>query len=108
MLWRATLLWLCALVFFFALHAKVAVYNNGTPAKVTPSTASKLWLSGQKMEAQAPQSTGLVLFWIAFSCLFSLNLHRAPKVRSAIARPLPNDLRLRHLHRFLRPPPFQS
>ena len=24
-LWRATLLWLCALVFFFALHAKLAV-----------------------------------------------------------------------------------
>ena len=39
---------LCVLVFMFALHAKTAVYNGGAPAKVTPSTASKLWLNGQK------------------------------------------------------------
>lgn len=108
MLWRATLLWLCALVFFFALHAKVAVYNGGAPAKVTPSTASKLWLSGQKMEAQSLPCTGVILFWIAFTCLFSLYLHREPKVRSAFVIPLPNNLRLRHLSRFLRPPPSQN
>jgi hypothetical protein len=106
-LWRATLLWLCALVFFFALHAKLAVYTGGAPAKVTPSTASKLWLSSQKMETQTPQSTGVVLFWIAFTCLFGLYLHREPKVRSAELTPPPNDLKLRHLRRFLRPPPSQ-
>jgi hypothetical protein len=108
MLWRATLLWLCALVFFFALHAKTAVYNGGTPAKATPSTASKLWVSGQKMEAQTLQSPGIVLFWIAFTCLFSLYLHSGPKVCSAVVIPPSNDLRLRHLRRFLRPPPFQD
>ena len=51
-LWRGLLLMLCALVFMFALHAKTAVYNGSAPAKVTPSTASKLWLNGQKMEVQ--------------------------------------------------------
>ena len=107
-LWRATLLWLCALVFFFALHAKTAVYNGGSPAKATPSTASKLWLSGQKMEAQTLQSAGVVLFWIAFTCLFSLYLHRQPRVLSAVVIPSPNNLRLRYLHRFLRPPPSQN
>jgi hypothetical protein len=107
-LWRVTLLWLCALVFFFALHAKTAVYHGGAPAKVTPSTASKLWLSQQKMEAQTLQPTGVVLFWIAFTCLFSLNLQREPRVRSVVVIASPNDLRLRYLHRFLRPPPFQN
>lgn len=107
-LWRVTLLGLCALVFFFALHAKIAVYNGGAPAKATPSTASKLWISGQKMEAQTLQSAGVVLFWIAFTCLFSLLLHREHKVRSVVLVPPPNDVRLRHLHRFLRPPPFQN
>jgi hypothetical protein len=106
-LWRATLLWLCALVFFFALHAKLAVYTGGVPAKATPSTASKLWVSGQKMETQTPQPTGVVLFWIAFTCLFGLYLHRAPKVRRIVLTPPPNNLRSWQLHRFLRPPPDQ-
>ncbi len=108
LLWRVTLLWLCALVFFFALHAKTAVYNGGAPAKATPSTASKLWLSGQKMEAQTPLSPGVVLFWIAFTCLFSLYLLHEPKVRSAVVVRSPDNLRLWQLHRFLRPPPFQN
>lgn len=107
-LWHATLLWLCALVFFFALHAKLAVYNGSAPVKATPSTASKLWVSGQKMESHTPQPTGVILFWIAFTCLFGLYLHRQPKLRSVVLTPPPNDLRLRHLHRFLRPPPNQN
>lgn len=107
-LWRVTLLWLCALVFFFALHAKTAVYNGAAPAKVTPSTASKLWVGQQKMEVQKLPSANVILFWIAFTCLFSLYLHREPKVRSAVVIAPPNNLRLRHLQRFLRPPPFQN
>ncbi len=102
------LLVLCALVLFFAFHAKLAVYNHGAPIQVTPSTASKLWLSSQKMEAQTLESASALLFWIAFSCFFSLYLHREPKVRAAFVAPLPQSVPLRYLHRFLRPPPLQA
>ncbi len=107
-LWRATLLVLCALVFFFALHAKTAVYNNGAPAKITPATSLKLWLSGHKMESETLESASVVLFWIAFTCLFGLLLHQEPKVHSVFITPPPSNLPLRHLHRFLRPPPVRN
>ena len=46
-LWRTLAVLVCALVFFFALHAKTSIYN-GSGVNVTPSTSSKLWLGGQK------------------------------------------------------------
>jgi hypothetical protein len=105
---RAMLLVLCALVLFFAFHAKLAIYDGGAPVKITPSTASKLWLSSQKMEAQTLESASAILFWIAFSCLFSLYLRREPRVSAVLAVPPPRYFALRYLHRFLRPPPAQS
>jgi len=105
---RSLLLTLCVLVFMFALHAKTAVYDGGAPAKVTPSTASKLWLSGQKMEVQSVDSDSGVLFWMAVLCLIGLYLHRELRVRSAFLTPPPRNLPLRQMHRFLRPPPVQA
>ena len=107
-LWRALLLTLCVLVFMFALHAKTAVYNGGAPAKATPSTASKLWLNGQKMEVPSVDSSGGMLFWMAVLCLVGLYLHRELRVRSAFLAPPPRNLPLRQMHRFLRPPPVQA
>lgn len=96
---------LCALVFLFALRAKTLVYNGGAPAKVTPSTASKLWLSGHKMEVRSTDSGNSILFWMAVLCLFQLFLCREPGVQSVFQTPPPTDLSRRYLHRFLRPPP---
>ncbi len=104
-LWRAMSVAFCALVFFFALHAKTAAYNRGALAKLTPSTASKLWLSGQKMEAQLFATGSEVLLWMAVFCLFEPYFPRDPRVRSAFLAPPPRNLPLRFLHRFLRPPP---
>jgi hypothetical protein len=106
-LWRTVALVFCALVFFFALHAKTAVYE-GSAAKVTPSTASKLWESGQKLEPPTlKSSTGTVLFWMAAICLLSLYFHNERLAQSVFVVPAPTDRSLRHLNRFLRPPPFQ-
>jgi hypothetical protein len=105
---RALLLMLCALVFLFALRAKTAVYNGGAPVKVTPSTASKLWLSGQKMEVRSVDSGSATLFWMAVLCLFTLYLHREPRVQSVFLIPPPTDRSRQYLHRFLRPPPVRS
>ena len=82
MRWRAQLIMLCALVFMFALHAKTSVYSGTGPAKVTPSTASKLWLSGQKMEVQSVDSGSGMLFWMAVLCLVGLYLHRELRARA--------------------------
>ena len=104
-LWRALAIAFCALVFFFALHAKTAVYSGGASAKLTPSTACKLWPSGQKMEAQSFSAGGGVLFWMSVLCLFGPFFRREPRVNSAFLAPPPYYLPLRYLHRFLRPPP---
>jgi hypothetical protein len=105
---RVLLLALCALVFMFAWRAKTEVYNGGAPAKVTPSTASKLWVSGQKMEVQSVDSSSGVLFWMAILCLVGLYLHRELRVQSAFLTPPPRNLPQRQVYRFLRPPPAQA
>ncbi len=107
-LWRALSVAFCVLVFFFALHAKTAVYNGGAPAKLTPSTASKLWTSGQKMELRSFAVGSGVLLCMALFCLFELYFRREPRVCNAYLVPPPSNLRLRHLHRFLRPPPVSA
>ena len=104
-LWRTPMLALCGLVFFFALHAKIAVYNGGAPLKVTPSTASKLWVSGQKLQLPAVDSSSSAIFWMTVLCLWGLYLQRERRVQRAFLTPRPNNLTLRHLHPFLRPPP---
>jgi len=96
------------LVFFFAFHAKTAVYNGGIPAKVTPSTASKLWLCGQKMQVQSLETTSDMLFWTAALYLLGLNLQPEHGVPSLLLTPPLRNLPLRHLNRFLRPPPIQD
>jgi hypothetical protein len=107
-LWRAVAVAFCILVFFFALHAKTAVYTGGA-AKMTPSTSSKLWLSGHEVRVQSVDliSSG-VLFWMTVLFLFRLYIYRGPQVRSAFATPPPRRLPLQQLHLFLRPPPVQN
>jgi hypothetical protein len=108
-LWHVLLVMLCALVFFFALHAKTAVYNGGASVKLTPSTASKLWLNGQKMEVQSVEASGSALFWMAALCLFGAYFRREPALRSVFLAPSPRHLSLQFTGRFLRPPPrFQA
>lgn len=98
----------CVLVFFFALHAKTAVYGGAARAHETPSTASKLWVSGQKMEARVVPPESAPLFWAVFLGLLGLCLLSQPRVQNVLVVPSPSNLRLRHLRRFLRPPPAQS
>jgi hypothetical protein len=100
---------LCGLVFFFALHAKIAVYNGGAvPVKATPSTASKLWLNGQKLQVPSVDSSSSAIFWMTVLCLWGLYLQREGRVQSAFLTPPPSNLVLCHLHPFLRPPPVQA
>ena len=97
----------CALVFLFAYHAKTAVYGPST-AKITPVTASKLWVSSQKMEPTPQQSTSMVLSWALVLCFFALHMPRKPLLRHAVETPAPALLPVIELHRFFRPPPALS
>lgn len=101
----AMLLFMCALVFMFALRAKTSNYNGDAPPKVTPSTASKLWLNSQKMEVQAVDANTAVMFWMTVVCLFALFLHSEPRVQELRVAPASSPVALQYLHRFLRPPP---
>ena len=103
--WRTLAIVFCALVFFFALHAKTAVYSNGAPAKLTPSTSSKLWSSSQKLETKSFTAGGGLLLWTALFCLLQPHFRRETHAPGSFLTPPTSDLLLRHLHRFLRPPP---
>ena len=110
-LWRVQLITLCALVFLFAFHAKTAVYKSGVPISVTPSTSSKLWLNGHKMEVRSVDFSAAVMFWMAVLCLYGVYLRQDPRVRSASVLPTPRNMRLLYLHRlhrYLRPPPVRG
>ena len=98
----------CVLVFFFALHAKTAVYGAAAHSKVTPSTASKMWVSGQKLQSgmALPHSVPFIL--VLFLSLLGFRLVTRPQNPSLLIIPASSNLRLRYLHRFLRPPPFQN
>jgi hypothetical protein len=89
-------------VFLLALNAKLSLYQQPTHANATNS--SKLWLNGQKMEAQAPP----VLVFAAFSITFALlrpRFHQTPWPRVQFEVPVVTPARTFQLHRFLRPPP---
>ncbi len=105
MCWRALLLAACVLVFAFALHAKVAVYGNATQPRA--STASKLWLSGGKLQEQTPVAPATAVFWLAAFLTYIYAIDRRPVHRYQAAREhVPPSRRSQlYLHHFLRPPP---
>jgi hypothetical protein len=105
---RSLSVFFSVLVFFFALHAKTAVYNGGVPVRTTPSTASKLWLSGQKTPVPSLETISDMLFWTASLYLLGLYLQPEHGVPSTLLTPPLRNLPLRHLNRFLRPPPIQN
>ena len=102
--WRMLLLLACVLVFSFALHAKMAVYDHGSQPQ--PSTSSKLWLTGLRTEL--PSATSLIsLFWLA-TFLTSLISRRFEERYHALCGTVTRESRRRqYLHRFLRPPPLR-
>lgn len=99
---RACVAAFCFLVFLFALRAKTAVYLNGAAGKITPSTASKLWISAEKFEARAVAVPSVLSPWLTFLSLFGLYL--LPQRRcfqDTFVPAYPTNLRLRQLRRFL-------
>ncbi len=99
------LLAICFLLFLFVLQAKTGVYNGKSQAKVTPTTASKLWADGHKWEGPSVGSSTAILFWM--TSLFLLALYRKPERRAHSVRQTvhPRLSTRQHLQRFLRPPP---
>jgi hypothetical protein len=103
-LWRVLLVLACVLVFSFALHAKVAVYDHGS--RPQPSTSSKLWLTG--LRTDLPSTTSLIsLFWLA-TFLTGLISWWSEQRYHAVSETVARELRRQqYLHRFLRPPPLR-
>lgn len=106
-LWRTLAVLVCALVFFFALHAKTSMYT-GSGVNVTPSTSSKLWC-GEKInvETHSLESNVGLLSWMTVLCLFIVFVECEQLESSTPLTPAHSNLSLRYLHRFLRPPPVQ-
>jgi hypothetical protein len=102
--WRAALVTLCALVFLFAWHAKLAVYR-GNHVKATAATSSKLWLDGQKLVLPSIQSHSGVALWAALSSL-PLLARNDFRVHNSLLPPSAVNLTQHHLPCFFRPPPI--
>jgi len=93
------------LVFFFALHAKTAVYGRSSSANITTATASKMLGTTQKLDGRAVQSQTTPVFWLLFVSILSFSLHRRTWLSSAVTLRPANNIPLWQLQRFLRPPP---
>jgi hypothetical protein len=93
---------LVVFVFVLALGAKLSLYDPPHPGTINPVAASKLWVSGEKLETAV--TGALPVLWLAAllflhppaRCILRLVPGRAPAAR---------HLGLRELYRFLRPPP---
>jgi hypothetical protein len=102
--WRILMVLACVLVFSFALHAKVAVYSGASHPQ--PSTSSKLWLNGEKLQPLTAVPT-VTLAWLA---TFLISLLCWQNIRSCKEAPAPDvreQGRQQYLSRFLRPPPLR-
>jgi hypothetical protein len=102
--WRILLLLACVLVFSFALHAKVAVYEHG--AQPQPSTSSKLLLTGLKIELPSASSL-FFLFWFAAFLICLISWQREQRYDAVCGTAGRELQRQRYLRRFLRPPPLR-
>ena len=102
MFWRLLLLVACLLVFAFALHAKVAVYQSSAAPQT--STSAKLWISGEKMSAPALSSSACLL-WFATLVVLIFPLRRETRIEVVERAPAVLLARQLFMQRFLRPPP---
>jgi len=103
--WRWPLLLLaCALVFLFALHAKVGAYDQVRDLAVNTSTSAKLWLDGEKIQ-QHSGVPPLAVLWFSVLILDRRSLYCTPSAGLPIFAATPRNLGLQDLHRTLRPPP---
>src|SRR6185437_2643576 len=89
-------------VFLLARDAKLSLYEQ--PAHANSTNTSKLWLNGQKMEAQTPPVLILAVLSVTF-VLLRPRFHQShwPTTQFRLRRP--SAVAAFELHRFLRPPP---
>jgi len=79
---------LCILVFFFAFHAKTAVYRNGSVTRLAPATSSKLWLKAQERKVETPVLPNLTLLFCVLLFLQQLLPQRLSSVHMLALPPL--------------------
>jgi hypothetical protein len=102
--WRYFVLLLSLFVFLLALHAKLSAYDR--LASVNAVSSSKLWLNGQKMEAESQiAATPVIAIWSIAFLFLAVLLQRYPAFESSFRIPPPVlSLAFEPLS-FLRPPP---
>lgn len=88
----ALLLTLCFLLFLFVMRAKTDLYHSDTQVKTSPSTASKLLSSSQKMEIRSADAGSAVLFWAAIVSLFGLYVRQERELCTALLPAVPEFL----------------
>lgn len=102
---KLLLIALSLFVFLLALDAKLSLYEQ--PAQVNTTNSSKLWLNGQKMEAQTPPVLVLAVLSVTF-VLLRPRFHHSPWPSRQLRAPRPSVVPSFEFHRFLRPPPDSS
>jgi len=93
---------LVVFVFVLALGAKLSLYDPPHPGAINPAAASKLWVSGEKLETAV--TGALPVLWLATLLFLSPPARRILRLEPGRA-PAARHLGLRELYRFLRPPP---
>jgi hypothetical protein len=103
--WRYFLVLLSAFVFLLALDAKLSAYDRSGSASTVSN--SKLWLNGQKMEAESPTAaTSVIAIWSIAFLFLAVRFQRNTGLKVPFRVPPPVLSRAFEPLPFLRPPPI--
>lgn len=100
---RLLLLAACVLVFAFALHAKVAVYEQSSQPQT--STSAKLWLTGEKT-APEPIFPSIGVLWFAVLAVWLIRQRPATQPVGFERAPVMLHAQQVFLNRLLHSPPI--
>ena len=99
---RLGVIFVCLLIFLFALEAKLELYGQGFHVSIHPCNSSKLRLDASTAKAVLPV---MVAIWLAVMPLYRPSLHNHILVERTFITPVPLELRLWYRDHVFRPPP---
>lgn len=103
---RLCAIFVCLLIFLFALQSKLELYGQGFDAQIHPCSSSKVCVDASASRIFVPAV--IVVDWFAAAVTYCLLLHGERLEPRVFGSLVSHDLKLHYQRRFLRPPPASS
>ena len=103
---RFCVIFVCLLIFFFALQSRLELYGHGFDTQIHPCNSSKLCIDASTSRTFVPAV--IVVDWFVAAVTYCLLLHGERLEQRVFGSLVSHDLKLHYQRRFLRPPPASS